>query len=102
MKKKMFDANIHDFGNTKKNKVLKCSFKIMNQTNKNFSIEKIEVECNCVEVSISKKYIKIGDIAFLNVLLNTLDYNGKISKNIYVLTNSKPKLTILKVIANVD
>jgi hypothetical protein len=96
-----FSTKHHNFGQVEKNQVLNTKIIITNSSDTNLVIKKIEVECNCVEVFVSKNQIIKGDTASLDVYFHTLKYFGETSRNIFIITNQKPELSILKITANV-
>ena len=62
-------------------------FTIRNEGNEDLIIERLRVSCGCVQTSISTNRILPGKSAELKAIFNTVGYEGKLEKLIYIKSN---------------
>ncbi|HAJ32093.1 MAG TPA: hypothetical protein DCK79_01780 [Candidatus Atribacteria bacterium] len=76
-------------------------FIITNKGNEDLIIERVRASCGCVQTSISNNRILPGKSAELKATFNTVGYEGKLEKIIYINSND-PKEPEKKIKVKVD
>ena len=76
-----------DFGLVKPEEKPTHVFTIRNEGNEDLIIERVRVSCGCVQTSISTNRILPGKSAELKVIFDTMGYEGKLEKLIYIKSN---------------
>ena len=76
-----------DFGLVKPEEKPVHKFIITNKGNKNLIIERVRSSCGCVQTSISDTRILPGKSTELKATFNTVGYEGKLEKLIYIKSN---------------
>ncbi|PKP59859.1 hypothetical protein CVT91_06035 [Candidatus Atribacteria bacterium HGW-Atribacteria-1] len=76
-----------DFGLVKPEEKPTHVFTIKNEGNEDLIIERVWASCGCVQTSISTNCILPGKSAELKATFNTVGYEGKLEKLIYIKSN---------------
>ncbi|MBA7530383.1 hypothetical protein ES705_22586 [subsurface metagenome] len=76
-----------DFGLVKPGEKPTHIFTIKNEGNEDLIIERVWVSCGCVQTSISTNRILPGKSTELKATFNTVGYEGKLEKLIYIKSN---------------
>jgi len=81
-----------DFGLVKPEEKPTHVFTIKNKGNEDLVIERVWASCGCVQTSISTNRILPGKSAELKATFNTVGYEGKLEKIIYIKSNDPEEL----------
>lgn len=85
-----FDKPVIDFGMVKRGQKLPAKFPFKNIGKGTLSIQGVQASCNCATVDAAKgKAFAPGESGLIEVLFDTTDYSGKVSKAITVITNER-------------
>jgi len=79
----------HDFGQVTENENPQFSYTVGNKTSSAFKIVQIRVPCGCAATKLDKDVLAPGESTTFGVTFYTSGMLGKISKSIYVVTDSK-------------
>jgi len=90
-----------DFGKVLPDAKPSHKFTITNKGNKDLIIERVRTSCGCVQTSISNNRILPGKSAKLKATFNTVGYEGKLEKIIYIKSND-PEIPEKKIKVKVD
>ena len=90
-----------DFGLVKPEEKPIHVFTIKNEGNEDLIIERVWASCGCVQASISPNRILPGKSAELKATFNTVGYEGKLEKIIYIKSND-PEVSEKKIKVKVD
>ncbi len=90
-----------DFGKVKPEMKPNYTFTVTNKGNEDLIIERVWASCGCVQTSISTNRILPGKSAELKVTFNTVGYEGKLEKIIYIRSND-PEVPEKKIKVKVD
>jgi hypothetical protein len=94
-----FDTKKHDFGtiDVRKDSVVSVTFLFTNTGNSPLVIQKVSTSCGCTISNWTKSPIAPGQRGFVKVVFNSKGITGKFSKSIYVKSNAKEDVIILKI-----
>lgn len=85
-----FEKPMIDFGMVKRGQKLPAKFAFKNIGKGILSIQGVQASCNCATVDAAKgKAFAPGETGAIEVLFDTTDYSGKVSKAITVITNER-------------
>ena len=90
-----------DFGKVKPGTQPQYKFIITNKGTEDLLIERVWTSCGCVQASISTNRILPGKSAELKAIFNTVGYEGKLEKFIYIKSNDPEELE-KKIIVKID
>jgi hypothetical protein len=90
-----------DFGKVMPDVKPSHKFTITNKGNEDLIIERVWASCGCVQTSISTNRILPGKSAELNATFNTVGYEGKLEKIIYIRSND-PEVPEKKIKVKID
>jgi len=90
-----FDSEIHDFGKSTKGEDLVHTFNFTNSGSDTLIIDRVEVECACSTVEVSKKVLLPSESAHINVVLSTKSCDGLTVRKIILHTNTKAGKKVL-------
>jgi hypothetical protein len=79
--------NTWDFGNIKKNQVVKHEFEIKNNLSRILKINDVTTSCGCTASQARKKVLAPGESTAITVEFNSKGYNGGTSQFVYVTTD---------------
>ena len=92
----------HDFGTIKQDITVTENIIFKNLGTSELLIEKVRTSCGCTETRVNKEKIKPKEEGILEISFNSGNYNGKITRSIYIYTNDpKNKIVIFKITAKV-
>lgn len=94
-----FEKQKHDFGEIKEGKKYTVEFKIRNTGDAPLIFTKIDVSCNCITIDYPREPIKPGENAVIKVTLDANKKVGRIVKSIYVNSNAKNRLEVIRIFA---
>ena len=97
-----FDYTFHDFGRVKQGQKMNFGFRFTNTGKKDLVIENVNRSCGCTVAEFPKQPIKHGKGDQIKITLNTEGYNGPITKQVTVYSNTNPAKTILTIKAVVE
>lgn len=97
-----FDNKVYNFGKLNKGDVVEYIFKFKNEGDSTLEIHTVKPNCTCIKAELSSDKIDPKKDGTIKVVLDASKKSGKITKNIYVISND-PKVpnTILKVSADI-
>ncbi len=85
-----FEKPLIDFGMVKRGQKLPAKFSFKNIGKGTLSIQGVQASCNCATVDAAKgKSFAPGESGVIEVLFDTTDYSGKVTKAITVITNER-------------
>ena len=85
-----FSSRSHDFADVYRGQILKHRFTFENTSQKPLSIQGIHTACGCTAVETDEgRVYQSGDTGYIDITFDTSEFEGKISKTITVMTNSK-------------
>jgi len=90
-----------DFGKVKPEMKPNHTFTVINKGNEDLIIERVRASCGCVQTSISTNRILPGKSAELKATFNTVGYEGKLEKIIYIKSND-PEVPEKRIKVKVD
>ncbi|MCX5708812.1 MAG: DUF1573 domain-containing protein [Candidatus Omnitrophica bacterium] len=85
--KKALDPNTWDFGNIKKNQIVKHEFEIKNNLSRILKINDITTSCGCTASEAKKRVLAPGESTAITVQFNSKGYKGETSQFVYVTTD---------------
>ncbi len=91
----------YDFGILKKGDVISNYIIFKNDGKKDLIISNVKSSCGCTVAEWPKNPIPSNQYDSLLFKLNTSSLNGKISKNITIITNSKPNTKVITINAQI-
>lgn len=91
----------HDFGTVRQGDIVEYSFKFKNTGKKDLIITYASSTCGCTVPDYPKKPVKPGEEGFITVSFNSADKTGHQEKPIFILANTQPPQTNLKITAEV-
>ena len=94
-----FEKQKHDYGEIKEGKQYTTEFTIKNTGDAPLIITKIDVSCSCIIIDYPKKPINPGESAVIKVTLDANKKAGRIVKSIYVNSNAKNRLEVIRIFA---
>jgi hypothetical protein len=94
-----FENRKHDFGqiNPEKDSILTVTFFLENKGDAPLVILKVTTSCGCTVPEWTKKPVEPGEKGFVKVVFNPKGFSGRFSKSIYVKSNAKDDVVILKI-----
>jgi len=94
-----FDYKKHDFGliELQKDSVVRTTFFFENQGSASLIIHKVTTSCGCTVPEWTKQPVEPGNKGFIKVTFNPEGFSGKFSKSIYVKSNAKEDVVILRI-----
>lgn len=85
-----FDRPIFDFGQVKRGQKLPAKFTFKNTGKGTLTIQGVQASCDCTTADAAKgKTFAPGDSGAIEVLFDTTDYSGKVTKGLTVITNER-------------
>lgn len=85
------DTVFKDFGSVKRGELLTAKFSYTNSGNGPLIIQGVQASCDCTTVETAKgKSLAPGEAGVIEVVFDTTDYSGRVTKAITVITNEKP------------
>jgi hypothetical protein len=84
-----FKENSWDFGNIKEGQVKTHEFVFENTGNVPLIINRVRTSCGCAAALVSDKKIEPGKTGEIKVTFDSRNYEGKVSKYVYVESNDK-------------
>ena len=91
-----FEQETINYGKINKNSNGRKSFKFKNIGNAPLIIHKVKGSCGCVVLDYPKKPILPNETSEINIVYNVLK-KGRISRTVTVTSNTKEKITVLKI-----
>lgn len=86
-----FDGVVKDFGTVKRGEKLTAKFAYTNNGAGPLIIQGVQASCDCTTVEMAKgKSIAPGEAGMIEVVFDTTDYSGRVTKAVTVITNEKP------------
>jgi hypothetical protein len=76
-----------DFGNIKKNQIVKHEFEIKNNLSRILKINDVTTSCGCTASEARKKVLAPGESTAITVEFNSKGYKGATSQFVYVTTD---------------
>lgn len=97
-----FENQRHDFGNVEEmGGTVSCDFAFTNTGDEPLIINKVRTSCGCTVPEYTKEAIAPGDSGTVKIIFSPEGRPGNFSKSIYVIANTTPDRTILRIIGNV-
>ena len=85
-----FEKTILDFGTVKRGQKLPGKFSFKNIGKGSLTIQGVQAACDCTTVDAAKgKAFAPGESGALEVIFDTTDYSGKVTKALTVITNER-------------
>lgn len=85
-----FESGIVDFGSIKRGQKMKGTFHFKNTGSGPLIIQGVQAPCDCTTVEASKgKAIHPGETGLIEVMFDSTDYSGKVTKAVTVVTNER-------------
>ena len=89
-----FDKSRHKFGDVKRGDQLRYKFHFENKGKGPFTINGVHAACGCtVPLFNAKKIYGPNETGFVEILLDTTNFKGKISKTVTVMSNARHMAT---------
>lgn len=86
-----FDAVVKDFGSVRRGEKLTAKFSYTNNGAGPLVIQGVQASCDCTTVETAKgKSLAPGEAGMIEVVFDTTDYNGRVTKAVTVITNERP------------
>lgn len=86
-----FEKPVFDFGTVKRGQKLTATFVFKNNGKGSLTIQGVQSACDCTTSDAVKgKVFAPGESGSLDVVFDTKDYSGKITKALTVITNERP------------
>ncbi|MDR2410804.1 MAG: DUF1573 domain-containing protein [Bacteroidales bacterium] len=94
-----FENKKYDFGqiNLQKDSLLTTVFFFENKGNITLIIQKVTTSCGCTLPEWTKKPVEPGEKGLIKLVFNPKGFSGRFSKSIYVKSNAKEDVVILKI-----
>lgn len=85
-----FDKTVFDFGMVKRGQKLPAKFTFKNIGKGSLTIQGVQAACDCTTVDAAKgKAFAPGESGAIEVIFDTTDYAGKVTKALTVITNER-------------
>jgi hypothetical protein len=97
----VFTQPVQDIGKVVEGEKVEIRFTYYNSGAQDLYITKVETSCGCTQVAWEKEAIPHGASGFLNVLFDSRSYSGLQTKAIRVSTNSRKKVEMLAITADI-
>lgn len=86
-----FDAVVKDFGSVRRGEKLTAKFPYTNSGAGPLIIQGIQASCDCTTVETAKgKSLAPGEAGMIEIVFDTTDYSGRVTKAVTVITNERP------------
>ena len=95
------ENEIFDFGTIKQNSSVSTEFFIENIGPEPLIIRSAKAGCGCTVPEWPKEEIAVGDKAKIKVTFNSGKRQGKVNKNVTLVTNAIPSVQVLKITGTV-
>ena len=96
-----FDEEVHDFGKIIEGETVSYSFKFTNTGKSDLVIADVSTSCGCAVPSFPKTPIRSGEKEAIKVTFNSAGKRGIQTKNIVVVANTQPNITVVRIKAQV-
>lgn len=96
-----FESKTHDFGIIVEGERVSWTYKFKNTGGSELIITHASSTCGCTVPKYSKKPISPGEEGEIEVVFNSSNYPGSVHKNVRVMSNTQPNVTILELTAEV-
>ena len=97
-----FEKTEHNFPTIKEGDIVSHEFKFKNTGNVNLNIVSVQATCGCTTPEYSKEPIPPGGAGKIKVTFDSKGRPGNNGKKIQIIYNGNPKVTFLKITANVQ
>jgi hypothetical protein len=85
-----FDRPVFDFGQVKRGQKLPATFTFKNNGKGTLTIQGVQASCDCTTADAAKgKTFAPGESGAIEVMFDTTDYSGKVTKALTVITNER-------------
>lgn len=86
-----FESVFKDFGSVKRGEMLTAKFSYVNSGSGPLIIQGVQASCDCTTVETAKgKSLAPGQAGVIEVVFDTTDYSGRVTKAVTVITNERP------------
>jgi hypothetical protein len=96
-----FEEEVHDFGKIIEGETVSFSFKFTNTGKSDLVIADVSTSCGCTVPTFPKTPIRPGKQEIIKVAFNSAGKRGFQTKNIVIVANTQPNVTIVKIKAQV-
>jgi len=77
-----------NFGYAPQNGKISCRFRLYSSGQDTLRITNVRTSCGCTQAPLDKKVVPPGDSTEVEVVFNTGQYSGKVTKTAYIATNT--------------
>ncbi len=91
----------HDFGKITEGEKVACMFNFINSGDGDLLISSATTSCGCTVPRFSKEPIPPGETGSIEVLFDSAYREGTQTKTVTIRSNAKPKIMILRIVADV-
>ena len=96
-----FEEEVHDFEKIIEGETVSYSFKFTNTGKSDLVIADVSTSCGCAVPSYPKTPIRSGEQDVIKVTFNSAGKRGFQTKNIVVVANTQPNITVVRIKAQV-
>jgi hypothetical protein len=96
-----FEKTTHDFGTVKEEGAITYEFKFTNKGKSPIVISNVRASCGCTTPGWTKEPVLPGKSGVITAQYNTVNRPGAFSKNLTVMANTEPAMTMLYIKGNV-
>ena len=96
-----FEKTTHDFGTVEESGPITYEFKFTNKGKYPVTISNVKASCGCTTPSWTKDPVMPGKSGAITAQYNTVNRPGAFTKNLTVIANTEPAMTILYIKGNV-
>ncbi len=91
----------HDFGKITEGEKVACMFNFINSGDGDLLISSATTSCGCTVPRFSKEPIPPGEKGSIEVLFDSAYREGTQTKTVTIRSNAKPKIMVLRIVADV-
>ena len=96
-----FEEEVHDFGKIIEGETVSFSFKFTNTGKSDLVIADVSTSCGCAVPSFPKTPVRPGEKEMIKISFNSAGKRGFQTKNIVVVANTQPNVTVVRIKAQV-
>lgn len=96
-----FEEEVHDFGKIIEGETVSFSFKFTNTGKSDLVIADVSTSCGCAVPSFPKTPVRPGEKDVVKISFSSAGRRGFQTKNIVVVANTQPNITVVRIKAQV-